>query len=124
MIGASGVHTISEENALVGPLRAMVDPFAILRRVVAKSAAGAKAVLLFGSVARGEATRNSDIDLAVVAPDTWDGRYALEEAVEHQLGNHCDVLVLSEDRYYSETEPVAAAIRADGIVIFGEKPLR
>jgi predicted nucleotidyltransferase len=123
-IGASGVHTINEGHALVGPLREMADPFATLRRVVAESASGAQAVLLFGSVARGEATARSDIDLAVIAPDDWDGRHTLQEAVERAFGNPCDVLVLDEDRYFSHAEPVAAEIRADGIVLHGEKPLR
>ncbi|MDR1187612.1 MAG: nucleotidyltransferase domain-containing protein [Bifidobacteriaceae bacterium] len=123
-IGASGIHTINEEHALVPPLREMADPFAMLRRIVAESAGDAQAVLLFGSLAKGEATRDSDIDLAVIGPDDWGGSHHLQESVERSFGNPCDVLVLTEAQYFSQTEPVAAEIRNDGITLYGEKPLK
>jgi predicted nucleotidyltransferase len=123
-IGASGVHRINESHALVAPLRAMADPFALLRHVVGQAVAGAQCVLVFGSVARGEATATSDIDLAAVAPVDWAGRYDLQERVTLAFGNACDVLVLTEDDYFSDTEPVAAEIRRDGITLYGERPLR
>ncbi|MDR1118805.1 MAG: nucleotidyl transferase AbiEii/AbiGii toxin family protein, partial [Bifidobacteriaceae bacterium] len=56
-------------------------------------------------VARGESTAESDIDLAAVAPAAWEGRHALRDAVKRGFGNACDVLVLDEDRCFSESEP-------------------
>ena len=38
-----------------------------------------KAVILFGSVARGEANLTSDIDLAAIASSSWDDRVKLQD---------------------------------------------
>jgi predicted nucleotidyltransferase len=46
----------------------------MLKRVAADTVTGAHAVLVFGSVARGEAELDSDIDLVVIAARDWDGR--------------------------------------------------
>jgi predicted nucleotidyltransferase len=66
----------------VAPPRALVDPVAMLKEVV-NAAAGSdvQAVVLFGSIARGEASAASDIDLAVIAPNGWSRRVEMEDAV-------------------------------------------
>ncbi len=59
----------------MAPLRSLLDPIAALTRTAAQIAGeDAEAVIVFGSVARGEAKEESDIDLAVIAPSGWDGR--------------------------------------------------
>ena len=83
-------------------------------------------MILFGSVARGEATAESDVDLAVVAPSDWEGRTELEDAVRARLGNDCDVLVFTPEEFGrlagSGEEPVVAQIVADGVVLLGSLP--
>lgn len=125
-IGRAGVHTINEEHASVAPLRTLLDPVAALRDAVsAVTGSDVQAVLLFGSIARGEATQDSDIDLAVIAPPGWDNRVELEDSVRTQLGNDCDVLVLTEadfNRLATRGEPVVSDIIRDGVALIGAKP--
>ena len=125
-IGRAGAHTINEEHASVAPLRTLLDPVAALRDAVsAVTGSDVQAVLLFGSIARGEATQDSDIDLAVIAPPGWDNRVELEDSVRTQLGNDCDVLVLTEadfNRLATRGEPVVSDILRDGVALIGAKP--
>lgn len=125
-IGRASVHTINEEHASVAPLRILLDPVAALRDAVSAVTDGdVQAVLLFGSIARGEATPDSDIDLAVIAPPDWDNRVELEDSVRMHLGNDCDVLVLTEadfNRLAASGEPVVSDILRDGVALIGAKP--
>lgn len=126
-VGRAGVHRINEEHEAVGPLRELMSPLDMLARVVREEAAGAPAVIVFGSVARGEASADSDIDLAVVAPTDWDGRAHLQEQVRGRLGNSCDILHLTPadfTRAPEDREPVVAEILRDGIALLGEIPRR
>lgn len=125
-IGRAGAHTINEDHASVAPLRILLDPVAALRRAVSTvTDDDVQAVLLFGSIARGEATPDSDIDLAVIAPPGWDHRVELEDSVRRHLGNDCDVLVMTEDefnRLAASGEPVVSDILRDGVALVGAKP--
>jgi predicted nucleotidyltransferase len=125
-IGRAGVHTINEEHVSVPPLRALLDPIAALSRTVHEVVGDdVQTVILFGSIARGEASIHSDIDLAVIAPVGWDGRTDLEDAVRTRIGNDCDVLVFtSEDfsRLSVTGEPVAREILTDGVALIGSIP--
>jgi predicted nucleotidyltransferase len=125
-IGRAGVHTINEEHAVVGHLRVLVDPISLLTAVVDEVIdSHVHAVLLFGSVARGEATADSDIDLACIASAQWDGRAALEDAVRARLGSRCDVLTFTRAEFVrlaAEGEPVIAEILRDGVALVGGKP--
>ena len=118
-VGRANLHSINERHLFVAPLRQLFDPIAALRRVVAASVSDASAVILFGSVARGEARPDSDIDLAVIAPDGWDGGFALAEVVEEAFGNACDVLVFTPERFATSVEPVISDVRRDGITLMG-----
>lgn len=126
IIGRAGVHTINELHASVAPLRALLDPVSALRAAIKAVTEGdVQAVMLFGSIARGEATADSDIDLAVIAPSGWDKRVELEDSVRAHLGNDCDVLVFTEaefNRLATSGEPVVSHILRDGVALIGVKP--
>lgn len=125
-IGRAGVHTVNEDHVSVAPLRALLDPIAALIAIVHEAVGDdVRAVILFGSVARGEAHIRSDVDLAVIARAGWDGRTDLEDAVRIRLGNDCDVLVFtSEDftRPPGTEEPVVREILTDGVTLIGSVP--
>ena len=125
-IGRAGVHTVNEDHVSVAPLRALLDPIAVLTDTV-RDVVGdeVQTVVLFGSIARGEAKINSDVDLAVIAPPEWDRRTDLEDAVRTRLGNACDVLVFTLEDFsrLSDTgEPVGREILTDGVPLVGSIP--
>jgi len=125
-VGRAGVHTINEDHVSVAPLRALLDPITALIYTV-REAVGTdvKAVILFGSVARGEANIYSDVDLAVIAPAGWDGGADLEDAVRMRLGNNCDVLVFTPEdftRLADIGEPVVREILTSGVALIGSIP--
>ena len=125
-IGRAGVHTINEDHVSVAPLRKLLDPIDALTNVVREAVGDeVESVILFGSIARGEAHINSDVDLAVIAPAGWEGRADLEDAVRSRLGNTCDVLHLtSEDftRGAGVSEPVITDVLTDGVGLIGVMP--
>jgi predicted nucleotidyltransferase len=125
-IGRAGVHTVNEDHVSVAPLRALLDPIAALTDTVREAVSDdVEAVLLFGSIARGEANISSDVDLAVIAPAVWDGRIDLEDAVGTRLGNDCDVLVFTPEdftRLADTGEPVVREILAYGVALIGSIP--
>jgi predicted nucleotidyltransferase len=126
IIGRAVVHAINEDHYTVAPLRSLLDPMAALTKTAAQIVGdGVEAVIVFGSVARGEAKEGSDIDLAVIAQSGWDGRVDLEDAVRKRLGNDCDVLVFTAKDFTSLAtahEPVVDAILVDGIPLIGTMP--
>lgn len=125
-IGRAGVHTINEDHYWVAPLRAVLDPIAALTETVCEAVGDeVKAVILFGSIARGEAHLDSDIDLAVIAAASWDSRTDLEDTVRTRLGSDCDVLVFTSTeftRLAGDGEPVVREILADGVALLGSLP--
>lgn len=125
-IGRAGVHTVNEDHFAVAPLRALLDPITTLTDAVRTSVGDqVETVILFGSIARGEADMGSDVDLAVLATAGWDGRPDLEDAVRLRLGNDCDVLAFTPHdftRLAAAGEPVVRDILADGIALIGSIP--
>ena len=123
-VGRAGVHTVNEDHVALAPLRALLDPIAALT-VTSRESVGdgtGKTVILFGSVARGEAHLTSDIDLAVIAAPGWDGRTDLENRVRTRLGNNCDVLVFTPEDFAGppeKSEPVIREILRDGVALIG-----
>lgn len=125
-IGRAGVHTINESHYCVAPLRALLDPMTALTQTV-REAVGeeVEAVILFGSIARVEAGVGSDVDLAVIAPPSWDRRTTLEDAVRTRLGNDCDVLVFTSAefaRLAGAGEPIVSKILDEGVALVGSIP--
>lgn len=126
-VGRAGVHRINDHHEATTPLRSMQSPLDMLKRVVAESATDVKAVIVFGSVARGDARPDSDVDLAVIAHEDWGGRADLAQAAQERLGNDCDVLHLTPaelSRCPEDREPVVAEILRDGVALVGEMPRR
>lgn len=126
-VGRAGVHQINDQHESIAHLRALHSPLEMLQQVAATTVTGADAIVVFGSVARGEADRDSDVDLAVIADQDWDGRADLAQAVHDRLGNDCDVLHLTREEFTrspAQREPVVAEILRDGVVLMGELPRR
>lgn len=79
--------------------------------------------ILFGSLARGEATRHSDLDLLVIQEtearflDRYDG--FLAEVVQQAPGYDVDLLIYTpEELAQMADRPFVARILAEGIVIY------
>jgi predicted nucleotidyltransferase len=124
-IGRAGVHRVNEGHAAIAPLRALASPIEMLTRVVEEAVRDVDAVLVFGSVARGDAHADSDVDLVVIAPAAWDGTAELQQQVSERLGNDCDVLHLTGDHFKlgpEDREPVVSDILRDGIALVGTMP--
>jgi predicted nucleotidyltransferase len=125
-IGRAGVHTINESHAAVAPLRMLADPIGMLRAAIEEVVGSdVESVVVFGSIARGEASLGSDIDLAVIAGPGWDRSSDLEDAVRTRVGNGCDVLVFTPDRFQqlaAAGEPVVSDILRDGVALVGSMP--
>lgn len=127
IIGRAGVHRINEDHAAIASLRALASPIEMLTRVVEETVRGVEAVIVFGSVARGDAHADSDVDLVVIASEAWDGRAKLQEQVHERLGNDCDVLHLTGDHFKlapEDREPVVSEILREGIALVGTMPRR
>lgn len=126
-VGRAGVHRVNDQHEALAPLRLLASPLDMLTRVVQEEVTGVRAVILFGSAARGEAHADSDLDLAVVAPEDWDGRADLADSVRHRLGSDCDVLHLTPEHFSEDAkarEPVVAEILRDGVALLGRMPRR
>lgn len=126
IVGRAAVHAVNEDHYAVAPLRSLLDPMAALTNTVVGVVGDAvEAVIVFGSVARGQAHGGSDIDLAVIAHSSWEGRVDLEDAVRKRMGNDCDVLVFTTKdfaRLAAAHEPILDEILADGIPLVGKMP--
>lgn len=66
-IGRAGVPTINENHYLVSRLRAIENPVKVLPELVNEhTGPEVESAIFFGSLARGEGTATSHVDLAVV----------------------------------------------------------
>ena len=94
------------------------------------AAAGASRVLLFGSVAHGEATDGSDIDLVAVFDDIdYSRRHqlttALSTAAEAAVGRQVEVFVTDRAEWRRRTRDVPASFEAGiapGAVVLVDRP--
>lgn len=126
--GRATLHTLNADHIAVPALRELMDPRELLRQVVhgaVDADPDVVTVVLFGSAARGQARRGSDVDIAVLVADgvTWSGRSDLEAAVEHRFGATCGTLVFSvaefDELAESGSEPVVLDIVRDRFVLYG-----
>lgn len=87
---------------------------------------------MFGSAARGDATKSSDIDLLIVQTiddqfgdeeERWQGQLAdLRDYVLAITGNHAQTMAIGPRRlfeYAAVRDPILAAWRRDGILLAG-----
>ncbi|MEU6138233.1 nucleotidyltransferase domain-containing protein [Nocardioides sp. NPDC047086] len=125
-VGRAYVYRVEESHVAVEPLRALLDPIAALTGIVSRVIGNSvESVIVFGSVARGEANADSDIDLAVIASEPWDGRADLREAIRVGTGNECDILVFTSASFseaLDRGEPVVLDVVKDGVALIGHKP--
>ena len=126
--GRSILNQLNRDHALapaVIEVVALGDTMpARIAEVIRRHAGEASKALLFGSVTRGEAGPDSDIDLLLVWPaDTdestrWAGALDTARSVEQFVGNACIPLVYTDDEYASlpERSPAFAdALARDAI---------
>jgi predicted nucleotidyltransferase len=69
---------------------------------------------LFGSVARGEHTENSDVDVFVEMPATLRGVGGANDYLEHITGTHVDMIL----KHSNLTPFFLKQVERDGIRIF------
>ena len=94
------------------------------------AAAGASRVLLFGSVARGEADERSDIDLVAVFDDIdYSQRFVLRNrlatAAEDAAGHPVEVIVTDRPEWQRRTSAVSSSFEAGiaaGAMVLVERP--
>lgn len=91
----------------------------------------AKAVWLFGSLARGDSTASSDVDVLVVRSDrvqgedpAWVEQLAeLTDQVRAWTGNRCELLEYAESELATTLDSrLAADVRDHGVVLCGASP--
>ena len=94
-----------------------------LREIAFKAAqaSGAVKVILFGSVARGEATDSSDLDLLMVIPDhvSWleAGMKALD-AIGRRTWS-LDLVPMLNSEFVNGESALARVVAREGIVLYG-----
>jgi len=107
----------------------------LTRRIAAfadRNAPDGVTVALYGSVARGESTSKSDIDLLIVFPDAvpLDDRdefvTGLRDSVQLWTGNDAQIYDLTESALTTqstENDPIVDSWVSDGIIVFGNTRL-
>ena len=86
---------------------------------------GVEALVLYGSVARGEADDESDLDLLVLTPDPLSrrARHEITDAVFEvnlQYGTNFSTLVLDRDSWHDgpvSVLPIRAEVMKDGVAV-------
>lgn len=133
--GRANLYRLNREHLLAPALRELADADARLRQALIDRVSAwtvpAVHVSLYGSVARGEATSASDVDVLVVRPDKlspeemsrWEDQLA---AVEHEVfawtGNHLSWLEttpLDLRRAAAAEEPLFRSWRDDALLLVG-----
>ena len=96
--------------------------------VVRERAVGVSRAILFGSIARGEARPDSDVDLLLVWPDNtdedarWDTAMGTAQAVDGVAGRVCIPLVYTDYEYARLSAPFADSVTRDGIDLLVRSP--
>lgn len=102
-------------------------PARYLERVVSSivDTVPTEAVYVFGSYARGEESRSSDLDLYIVTKDDEEGRFARTSRVGRALlwmGMPKDILLSSKERFASRRDDMAHieyTVFREGVKVYG-----
>jgi predicted nucleotidyltransferase len=126
-------YSLNRKHALWAPVQEILETSTkvskLIGEVVRQHAGDSATAALFGSVARGEATGDSDIDIAVVVPDSFDSESRerlvdeLAERAREFTGNRAQVLVvtLSEVRsMVRDHDPLIDSWREEAHTVTGE----
>lgn len=124
-IGRACVFRANRDSALLGVLDRLFRAEEQAKEALVKSIQDAmdkthSAVILFGSVARGEATRRSDLDLLVVTKEpqmTSEALAALEERLIRRYGLHVDAKVVTPADIRASDKAYIKNALAEGRVI-------
>lgn len=125
----SSSYRVNEDHVLWPALRLALDASRVLDERIAHFVDGSgvpvTSVAVFGSVARGEATDDSDVDLVVVYPDELvvDLSVALGSAVERWTGNETQVFDVSREdlrKMVADGDPLVESWRKEARTIVGE----
>lgn len=132
-VGRAKGYALNREHVLVpailSALRAPAEIRARIRALVDEWPLPPAKVILFGSMARGDADAGSDIDLVVLHDDAAtpdDDRWAeqlleLSSGVRRWTGNDCDVLAFSSKewtRMHDTRNPLATEVDREGVLVW------
>lgn len=129
--GRSSMVALNRNHLAAAPLVALAGLRGeLVRRLRDRlSALPVRAAWLFGSVARGDADRDSDIDIVMVADELdtdglHDGLAQLHADVRDWTGNDLQVVEHSRsswDQLVARRNPLVDEIRRDGILLAGDR---
>jgi predicted nucleotidyltransferase len=94
-----------------------------LRQIAARVAdfTGAKKVILFGSVARGDTTDNSDLDLLLLLEDgenLWEAALKAQDAFCPRFFP-MDMIPMTLSEYEAKNTPLAIVVAQEGKLLYG-----
>lgn len=94
-----------------------------LRQIAARAAefTGAKKVIVFGSVARGEVSADSDLDLLLLLEDNanlWEAALKAQDAFCPRYFP-MDLIPMTLSEYEANNTPLAIVVAREGKVIYG-----
>ena len=130
-VGSALQYWVNEAHFAVRPLRDLVETAErqeqrLPQIVLSILGSTPRSIILFGSAARAEARRDSDVDLLVLAHseeqlDQWRNRVDdLGEALARRIGGPLDVLMVAAPTATELRRPFWRNVRRDGRVILGE----
>ena len=131
--GRADLYTLHDEHVLVAQIRALfaheggirTELVEFLRRELPRRIGGAEGAFLFGSAARGETHRGSDIDVGLLSPERSATEIepalaALAVAVRDRFGSELNVLIAPTGRR-GRRPMLWDRIKADGIPLLGPR---
>lgn len=130
----SALFRLVPEHVAAGPLADLAGARGRLleemRRAAAALPVAPAGVIVFGSLARGEADAQSDIDVVMVRPASvlpedeqwWSSLQQWSDAVRRVSGNRVEVLEIGRDEIPARLagrQPLWRDVRRRGVVVFG-----
>jgi hypothetical protein len=135
--GRSMLYTLNREHIAAQPIITLTRLRSILIERLKERLGGWEVqpihASIFGSAARGDGDRESDIDVLVIRPrdveeedERWRSQIdSLAGAIHSWTGNHAGIAEISERdlaRLRRERPPVIENVDADGITLIGDEP--